>query len=107
MFVGNGSVFVYDYCFLILVLDLKVWVGDDLMVVWDCIVSIDLVKLCVFVLVKEGGKYRFLLRVLDEVVKGVNGKVDSGFMFVYMVLGEVFRKVVDILVVEGDFEFVK
>ncbi|VBB76764.1 Putative Zinc-binding oxidoreductase ToxD [Podospora comata] len=105
--VGNGNVSAYDYRSPTLASDLKAWAGDDLTVAWDCIASTDSAKLCASVLAKEGGKYRSLLRVPDEVVKGVNGKVDSGFTFAYTALGEAFRKAVDIPAVEGDFEFAK
>ncbi|KAK0666468.1 putative zinc-binding oxidoreductase ToxD [Cercophora samala] len=105
--VSNGSLSVFDYRSPSLAPDLRAWAGDDLAVAWDCVASTDSAKLCASVLAKEGGKYRSLLRVPDEVVKGVNGKIDSGFTFAYTALGEAFKKAVDIPAVEGDFEFAK
>ncbi|KAK4176645.1 putative zinc-binding oxidoreductase ToxD [Triangularia setosa] len=103
----NGSLRVFDYRFPTLLPELKEWAGDDLTLAWDCVASTDSAKLCASVLAKEGGKYRSLLRVPEEVVKGVNEGVDSGFTFAYTALGERFKKAVDIPAVEGDFEFAK
>lgn len=67
--------------------------GDDkLELVWDCIGLPESAKLVVPAISKRGGKYRSLLTVPDEVVHGINDKVDSSWTFAYFVFGEKFTK---------------
>ncbi|KAK0741936.1 chaperonin 10-like protein [Apiosordaria backusii] len=104
---NNNSLKLFDYRSPTILSELKEWAGDDLKLAWDCVASADSARLCASVLAKDGGKYRSLLRVPEEVVKEVNENVDSGFTFAYTALGEAFKKAVDIPAVEGDYEFAK
>lgn len=60
--------------------------------VWDCIATPDTARVCVSAMNPEGGKYRNLLWVPDDVIHAVNPKVSNDFTFAYTVFGEVFEK---------------
>jgi NADPH:quinone reductase-like Zn-dependent oxidoreductase len=66
--------------------------GDRLGLVWDCIGLPESAKLVVPAIARTGGKYRSLLPVPDEIVHGINDRVDGGWTFAYLVFGEKFTK---------------
>lgn len=66
--------------------------GDNLSLVWDCIGTPASAKLIVPSISQSGGKYRSLLTVSDDVVHGVNPKVDNAWTFAYFAFGEKFTK---------------
>lgn len=81
--------------------------GQPLLHAWDCIASPETARLCVAAMAPEGGKYRSLLWVPNEVVLGANPKVTNGFTFAYTVFGEAFEKWKKFEASQEDFEFGK
>lgn len=87
---------------------IREFTGGRLRHAWDCIASAETARVCAAAMSAEGGgKYRSLLYVPDEVVKGVNPGVSSGFTFAYTVFGEAFEKFRRFEAVEEDYEFGK
>lgn len=83
--------------------------GDDgLRLAWDCVGSADSARRCVSAMSKgEGGQYRSLLGVDQEVIRAVNPKVEGGVTLAYFVFGEEFRKWGPFPARPADFEFGK
>lgn len=53
------------------------------------------------------GHYRSLLKLDDEIIKGVNGKVDNGFRLAYTMFGEAFDKGRVVPAIPEDYEYGK
>jgi NADPH:quinone reductase-like Zn-dependent oxidoreductase len=100
-----GAAEVFDYNSPTVVEDIKKAAGGAVSKAWDCIAKPETATACAKCFGPEGGDYRSLLKVEDDVVKGVNDKVTNGLTLAYTAFGEAFEKFMPFSPNREDFDF--
>lgn len=85
-----GADVVFDYHSPTLVEDVRKATDGKLKHIWDCHAAGDSATLCAKAMSDEGGQYAALLYGGDEVVKGINPKIETAVTLYYSVFGEKF-----------------